>query len=306
MHVDIQQKPKTFIVVNPVAGTSQLEDVREKIQTALQAHDIPFEVYETKGDDNFKQIIRNAIQEGCKLVITAGGDGTLSGVIDGLVDTKIPLLILPTGTWNALAQALNIPLQIDGALDLLFQDHLIQTIDAMEFEKKYYVLSISTGVGSRTMKDVKREEKRRFGRLADLRSALAHVLEFRSHQFDIKIDGKPAKFRASELMVANSSILGLKVLRLDPGIRMDDGKLNVCSIYANTVTEYLRLALSMIRGDQQHNWNIWCVEALQEVEIHSREKLPVQGDGELIGRLPIKVKIHPQAVQIVTPPNTEV
>jgi len=305
MQINIQQKPKTFIVVNPVAGTSQPEDVREKIQTTLQTNAIPFEIYETRGDDNFKQIIRNAIQGGCKLVITAGGDGTLSGVIDGLVDTHVPLLILPTGTWNALAQALNIPAQIDAALELLFQEHLVQTIDAMEFDKKYYVLSISVGVGSRTMKDVKREEKRRFGRLADLRSALVHVLEFRSHQFDVKIDGKPVKFRASELMVANSSILGLKILRLDPGIRMDDGKLNVCSIYANTITEYLRLAVSMLRGAQQHNWNMLCVEALHEVEIRCREKLLVQGDGELIGHLPITVKIHPQAVQIVTPPNTE-
>ncbi|HXQ36600.1 MAG TPA: acylglycerol kinase family protein, partial [Anaerolineales bacterium] len=123
MQINIEQKPKTFIVVNPVAGVTQPEAVREKIETTLQARDIPFEIYETKGDDNFRQIIRNAIQQGFKLIIAAGGDGTLSGVIDGLVDTQIPLLILPTGTWNALAQALNIPLQIDAAIELLFQGH---------------------------------------------------------------------------------------------------------------------------------------------------------------------------------------
>ena len=305
MQIDIEQRPKTFIVVNPVAGVTQPEAIREKIETALQARDIPFEIYETKGDDNFRQIIRNAIQQGCKLVITAGGDGTLSGVVDGLVDTQIPLLLLPTGTWNALAQALDIPLQVDAALDLLFQEHCLKTIDAMYVDKSYYVLSVSAGVGSRTMEDVKREEKRRFGRLADLRSAIAHLLEFRSHTFELKIDGKPAKFRASELMVSNSSILGLKILRLDPSIRMDDGKLNVCRIYANTIGEYLRLAISMFRGDQKHNWSIFCMEALQEVEISCKDKLPVQGDGELIGKLPIKVKIHPKAVQIVTPIGAE-
>jgi diacylglycerol kinase (ATP) len=301
MQIDIGQSLKAFIVVNPVAGVTQPETVREKIETALNARDIPFEIYETKGDDNFRQLIRNAIQQGAKLVIAAGGDGTLSGVVDGLVDTQTPLLILPTGTWNALAQALDIPLQIDAALDLLFQEHRIRTIDAMQVGQSYYVLSVSAGVGARTMEDVKREEKRRFGRLADLRSAIVHVLEFRSHQFEVKIDGKDAKFRASELLVSNSSILGLKMLRLDPEIRMDDGKLNVCRIYANTIGEYLKLAVSMLRGDQQHSWNIFCMEALQEVEISSKEKLPVQGDGELIGKLPIKVKIHPKAIQIVTP-----
>ena len=305
MQINIEQKPKVFIVVNPVAGVTQPEVVREKIETALNARDLPFEIYETKGDDNFRQIIRNAIQQGAKLVIAAGGDGTLSGVVDGLVDTHTPLLILPTGTWNALAQALDIPLQIDSALDLLFQDHLIRTIDAIEVNQSYYVLSVSAGVGARTMRDVTREEKRRFGRLADLRSAIVHVLEFRSYMFDVKIDGKATKFRASELMVANSSILGLKMLKLDPNIRMDDGKLNVCRIYANNIREYLKLASSMLRGDQQHSWNIFCTEALQEVEISCKEKLPVQGDGDLIGKLPIKVRIHPKAVQIVTPVNAE-
>ena len=305
MQIDIQEKPKTFVVVNPVAGVSQPEQVREKIESALQAREIPFEIYETTGNDNFRQIIRNAIQQGFKLVIAAGGDGTLSGVVDGLVDTQIPLLILPTGTWNALAQALDIPLQIDAALELLFQEHRIRTIDAIEVNQSYYVLSVSAGVGARTMEGVKREEKRRFGRLADLRSAIVHALEFRSYNFEVKIDGKFTKFRASELMVANSSILGLKILRLDPDIRMDDGKLNVCRIYANSISEYLRLAASMLRGDQQHRWNLLCVEALQEVEIHCREKLPVQGDGELIGKLPVTVKIHPKAIQIVTPVDAE-
>jgi diacylglycerol kinase family enzyme len=175
----------------------------------------------------------------------------------------------------------------------------------MEVNQRYFVLSISAGVGSLTMKDVEREDKRRLGKLADLRKAVAEVLEFRSYPFDVKIDGTPAKFRAAELMVANTSILGLKALQLDPSIRMDDGKLNVCRIYANTVTEYLRLGVSMLRGDQKRNWNVLCMEASNEVEIRSRERLPVQGDGELIGHLPVTVKIRPAAVQIVTPVDAQ-
>jgi diacylglycerol kinase family enzyme len=61
----------------------------------------------------------------------------------------------------------------------------------------------------------------------------------------------------------------------------------------------------MLRGDQKHNWNILCMEAAREVEIRGSEKLPVQGDGDIIGRLPVTVKIVPKAVQIVVPPNAE-
>ena len=307
MHVDIQQKPKTFVVLNPVAGVSEPGTVREKIETALQAHDLPFEIYETTGQDNedIRQLVSNAVTQGFKLFISAGGDGTLSSVIDGLVGTELPLVIIPTGTWNALARALDIPLQIDPAIDLVFQEHTIQTIDAMDVGGRYFVLSVSAGVGALTMKDVERQDKRRLGKLADLRKAVKEVLEFRAYQFEVKIDGKLTKFRAAELMVANTSILGIKSLQLDPNIRMDDGKLNVCRIYANSVSDYLKLAVSMFRGDQKRNWNVLCVEAQEEVEVRARERLPVQGDGDLIGHLPITVKIRPKAIQVVTPVNSK-
>jgi diacylglycerol kinase family enzyme len=200
---------------------------------------------------------------------------------------------------------MNIPLQLDPALELVFQEHTIRTVDALEVNQSFFLLSVSAGVGSRTMEDVKRQEKRRFGKLVDLWKGIKQLMEFRSYLFDVKIDGNPARFRASELMVANSPSLGLKALQLDPSIHMDDGKLNVCRIYANTLGEYLRLAISMLRGDQKHNWNVFCVEATREVEIRSREKLPVQGDGDIIGRLPVTVKIVPKAVQIVVPPDSE-
>ena len=302
MQVDLQQKPKTYVVLNPVAGVSDPEVVRQSIQSALGANEIPFEIYETTPDQDLRQRVRDAVQQGFKLFISAGGDGTLSTVIDGLIRTEIPLVIIPTGTWNALARALDIPLQIGPAIDLLFQPHQIRTIDAMEVDQDYFVLSVSAGIGAMAMKDVEREDKRRLGKLADLRKAVSEVLEFQHFQFEVTIDGATTtKFLASELMVANASILGLKALKLDPNIRMDDGKMNVCRIYANTVTDYLKLGMSMLRGDQEHNWNVLCVEASQEVEIRSREPIPVQGDGEVIGQLPVTVKLHPKAIQIVTP-----
>lgn len=305
MEVDLEQKPKTYVVINPVAGNSQLETVRGKIQSALQERAIPCEIYETTGKEKLREVIRSKVKEGFKLFIAAGGDGTLSAVVDGLAGTQLPLVIIPTGTWNTVAQIMGIPLEIDQAVDLLFQEHTIRTIDALQVDQSFFLLSISAGVGSRTIEDVKRHEKRRFGKLVDLWKGLRQLLKFRSYPFEVRIDGRLSKFRASELMVANSASIALKAVQLDPGIRMDDGKLNVCRIYANSLSDYLKLAISMLRGDQKHNWNVLCVEALQEVEIRSRERLPVQGDGDVIGHLPVTVKIFPKAVNIVTAVQAE-
>jgi diacylglycerol kinase (ATP) len=305
MQVDIQKRPKTFVVMNPVAGTLEAAVVREKIQSILQAHDIPFEIYETDQESPVRQVVRDAVKHGFKLFLAAGGDGTISSVVSGLVNTNIPLVVVPTGTWNALARNLDIPLQIDPALELVFQQHRVRTIDAMRVEQEYYVLNVSAGVSSQTMKNVKREEKRRFGRLVDLWKGFTQMLGFQPCRFDIKIDGKPTVFHASELMVANIKILGVKSLQLDSDIHMDDGKLNVCRIYARDLRDYVSLFFSMLRGNRDRNWHVLCVEALHEVEINSNRKLPVQGDGDIIGRLPIKVKLCPKAVSIVTPTDSK-
>jgi diacylglycerol kinase (ATP) len=306
MSTNFEHPPRTYVVINPVSGTLQPDTVREAIQSTLQAHDVTFEIYETTGKENVRQLVRDAVQQGFELFLATGGDGTAAAVASGLVDTQIPLAVIPTGTWNALARNLDIPLPLDQALELVFQEHRIRAIDAMRIEDKFYILNISAGVGSRTMREVKREEKRRFGRLADLWAALINLMGFQTFQFDVTIDAKQTKFRALEVTVANSKIIGLKGIQLDPDIHMDDGKLNVCRLYADNLIDFFNLSISILLGKQRESWNVVCLEAMHEVKIHCREKnLPVQGDGDLIGRLPVVIKLHPKAIHIIVPTNPD-
>lgn len=305
MQVNFEQHPKAYIVINPVAGVTKAETVREVIQTALQAHNISFDLYETRGGENLKVLVREAVQQGYRLFVAAGGDGTLSAVADGLVDTGLPLVIVPTGTWNALARALSIPLVAEQAMDLLFGEHTVRAVDTIQVGERFYILNVSAGIGSIAMAASKREEKRRIGKLHDFWNALVQIMGFQTFRYDLTIDGRSTHFRASELMVANSGILGLKAVKIDPDIRMDDGRLNICRIFAVNLVDYLRLGLSILLGKQRENWNVMCLEASREVEIRSTAKLPVQADGETIGRLPITVRLHPQSLCIVTPRGAE-
>ena len=302
MQINFEHPPKTYVVINPVSGTLSPDVKRERIQSALQAHNVPFEIYETTGKEDVTQVVREAVQLGFELFLAVGGDGTVAAVASGLVDTQIPLAVIPTGTWNALARNLDIPLAIDQALELVFQGHRIQVIDAMQVEDKFYILNISTGIGSRTMRRVKREVKRRFGVLADLWAGFIELMGFETFWFDVTIDGKRTRFQALEVMVANSKIIGLKAIQLDPEIHMDDGILNVCRLYAGNLIDFFKLAMSILLGKQREDPKVLCLDALHGVEIHCREKnLPVQGDGDLIGRLPIVVKLRPKAIHIVVP-----
>ena len=307
MQINFETPPKTCVVINPISGTLSPDVKRERIQAALQAHNVTFEIYETTGKEDVTQVVREAVQRGFEFFLAVGGDGTVAAVASGLVDTQIPLAVIPTGTWNALARNLDIPLSIDAALELVFHEHRIRVIDVMQVEDNFFILNISTGIGSRTMRRVKREVKRRFGILADLWAGFIELIGFETFWFDVTIDGKQMRFRALEVMVANSKIIGLKAIQLDPEIHMDDGILNVCRLYAGNLIDFFNLAMSILLGKQREDPKVLCLDALHEVEIHCREKnLPVQGDGDLIGRLPILVKLRPNAIHIVVPTISDI
>jgi hypothetical protein len=63
MQVNLEQKPKTYVVINPVAGVSQLEVVRDRIRAALQDRAIPFTIYETTGKEDLRQMVSEAVQQ---------------------------------------------------------------------------------------------------------------------------------------------------------------------------------------------------------------------------------------------------
>ncbi|MGE5376648.1 MAG: diacylglycerol/lipid kinase family protein, partial [Bacteroidota bacterium] len=115
--MEIKNIRKTYVVHNPVSGQAQAETVRERIQKVMEDHQIPFEIYETTGREKLHEVVKAAIDMGFEQFIAVGGDGTISGVASGLVNTRFPLVIFPAGTVNALARELEIPIGTQDDMD---------------------------------------------------------------------------------------------------------------------------------------------------------------------------------------------
>ena len=87
-----------YVVFNPAAGSAtDAQGVRDALAKHFAAPQWTCEVYETTGkkDEDIAALCRAAVKKGVTLVVSAGGDGTLVGVANGLVHTKVPLGIYP-------------------------------------------------------------------------------------------------------------------------------------------------------------------------------------------------------------------
>ena len=99
-------------------------------------HDLELIVKPVKEPEDYRIAVRE-YHSNLDLVIVGGGDGTFNAVVDSLVETNLPLGILPLGTANDLARTLNIPNTIKEACDVIAQGKL-KSIDLGWVNGKYF------------------------------------------------------------------------------------------------------------------------------------------------------------------------
>ena len=253
-----------------------------------------------EGED-ILEIVLQAVAQGFDTVAAAGGDGTVSAVANGLIGTDARLGIIPLGTANVLARELGIPLALADACALLHGPNATTHIDAMKVKGKHYFTQIGIGVDAVMIRDTTVEHKRWLGNGAYVWTAATRFIGFQPHRFSIAADDRRARPRALQVVLANSGSLGTSGLRRGPDVEVDDGKIEVCILRAQTLLNFLSVGWSVVRGRHKEDRNIQFLPAERAVAVHTDRPLPVQGDGEVIGETPLEVQVVPHALPVVVP-----
>lgn len=297
------QLPDVFIVQNPVAGTSDPAQVRTEIEGHLAGR--KYQIYETAKQDNIREVVKDAVRQGYRMVWAAGGDGTVAAAANGLVKGDIPLGIVPLGSGNVMAKELGIPLDVSAACDLLVGAHRTRMLDVLRVGENYYILAVSAGISAFMIAETARQQKRRLGQLAYLLNGVRIILSKSLWPFRISIDGEPVVVRASEVIAANVGTIGYKPISWGTQVSPDDGKVDLCRVRADSVLRLLSVLNGVLFSQQDRLEELTCNTASRFIEIESRRRLPVQGDGENIGFTPVRIEIIPNSLPVIVPLSEE-
>ena len=140
--------------------------------------------------------------------------------------------------------------------------------------------------------------KRRAGKAAYLASGLDYLARMPQTPFSIDFNGDR---RESTFTVISNAAHYAVWFTLAPGARMDDDKLDVCVFNTNSRLAYLSYAmLSMAGGSHTKSPGVVYQET-REVKANSNDAALVQLDGEVVGHLPMKFEIVPQALRVIAP-----
>ncbi len=292
---------RAFVIVNPASGHYQPDATVAAIERAAVTGALELEFREISIGESVSDIIRAAAARGFDMFVAVGGDGTVSGVVEGLDGSPVPIAIVPVGTGNLLARGLGIPLDPVAAAGLIAGEHATRTIDAMRVGTRVFVLNVGVGISSATVRDTSNADKRRFGRAAYVGTGLRELLGFRPCRFTVTVDGRATPVRATEITVANCDFIGDIPWPWAPEILPDDGKLDVCLVLVPTAGESIRSGLRTMRHRRKPLPNVRWLRARRSIRIETNRTLPVQGDGDLIGETPVEVIALPQAVRVIVP-----
>lgn len=285
-------------VVNPAAGGGRAAAALVPVAWRLRAAGSPVTVAYSRSLDDACQLAREAAGRG-EVVVAVGGDGMVGAVAGAVVDAGGVLGIVPAGRGNDFARQVGLPHDPDALARVLLEGEP-RLVDVAEADGRVVVGSVYAGVDSAASRIVNR------ARLVPRRivypyAAVRALATFRPATYRISVDGEELTERAYTVVAANSGYYGAG-MHIAPDARVDDGLLDVVVIRA---VSRLRLAAALRElypGTHTRRPEVLVLRG-REVRVAAERPIPVYGDGDPIGVLPVTVRVRPGALRLLSPPD---
>ena len=235
--------------------------------------------------------------DGVDAIVCAGGDGTLLGGIGTAIEAKLPVGIIPLGTFNELARTFGIPLDVRAAVETIVQGHT-RTIDVGRVNGVHFINEASIGISSRAARLQTPELKRRFGFLGVLWSSLRAMRYSRPFRATVRHQGGVEALRTLQLTVANSYRFGGVLSVEDAAI--DDGWLDLYSVDITGPREAFSVARAILAGKRQNAPGLRTLRA-RVFDVTTHHPHHIAADGEPAGVTPARFEVLPKALRLIVP-----
>ncbi len=234
------------------------------------------------------------------VVVVGGGDGTLLTALNGLIETQLPLAILPLGTFNELARTLGVPSD-PAAVAALVDEGVALRLDVGRVNGIPYFNEASVGLSTRVAELQTREVKQRLGMLAIPVTTLRALRSSRPMHLEIEDEhGSVKRVRALQLTVSNSYRFGGVVE--NPEGSLADGELWLYSIDVRNWVHALAVVAAVAVRRFQRAPHVQALKGARFVvrSVHGRPHR-VDADSEEVTHLPAEFVAVPSAVTVLVP-----
>ncbi len=275
-----------LFAINPASGGKGKNEWEVAIHNFFAQNEHQAELFHLDGETDDVELLKKIQEIKPDCVVAVGGDGTIKCVAEQLVDTGIPLGVLPAGSANGMARELNIPQDIDGSLNLLVNGES-RPIDCIDVNGELCIHLSDVGLNAQLIRYYQRNNLR--GKLGYLKSVVKVLSQRRLLKVEINLDDQCVQRAAFMIVLANARMYGTGAV-INPDGDPSDGKFEIVVFRRLTFWEIIKL---FWRYQPFNTRNIEIFPATS-INIETHKKTHFQVDGEYQGKVKeINAKIRP-------------
>lgn len=249
-------------------------------------------------------LVRAAMDDAFERIVVAGGDGTLSEVVNGIAPDfgRVEVALLPFGTGNDFARSLGIPLDEAGIRNYLAFDQTPVQVDlvAINDGAACFANAANGGLGGSVAKVIESESKERWGPVAYWMSALSTAMDSQTYHARIDLDGELIEQEIVAIAVANGRYVG-GGFPVAPDAFINDGMLDITIVPPLPIVELATSGLNFALSRTEMATNVRRYRA-KRVRIHAEPQLPFSIDGETASTFDASFQVLPKVLRILPGP----
>jgi len=297
----MQKRVTVWFIVNPISGTTDKSRIVNLIPDYLDAKRFNVNVLYTEYRGHAAQYARQAVKEGIDVCVAVGGDGTVNEVARCLIHTQTALGIIPCGSGNGLARHLFIPMNPEGALQVL-STCAIEALDYGMINNTPFFCTCGIGFDAFVSSMFAKSERR--GLLTYIENTLREGLRYKPDTYEIEIDGETQRYNAFLIACANASQYGNNVY-IAPQASMSDGLMDVTIMEPFTVLEAPQIAIQLFNKTIDKNSRIRSFKC-RSMRIHRNQPGVIHFDGDPKEEgTDIQVSLEPKGIRMVVNTNEQ-
>ena len=214
---------RIIYIINPISGAKTRSNLQEFIQKRTKEKAIPFHIFPSVASGDYSFLHSLILEEKITDVVIAGGDGTVSKVVNSLINERVNFGIIPCGSGNGLALAAKIPKQPEKALEVIFTGEAY-AIDGFYVNDQFACMLCGVGFDAKVAHQFADQPKRGLKTYASLVSK--NFFTSTPYEFEVECNGMNFSTEAFFVSIANSNQFGNN-FTIAPRALLSDGLLDI-------------------------------------------------------------------------------
>ena len=291
---------RLLMIQNPAAGRRGARRLRAVLEVLEQRFGVETAIQTTTGRGDAEAMARTVAPDAFDAVVAVGGDGTVNEVVNGLGASGVspaPLGIVPLGTANVLAHELGLPSDPEGVAAVLAVGQA-QPVHLGVANGRCFAMMAGVGFDACVVERVAPRLKRLIGKGAYAVETLAQIVDYRGTRYRVTVDGVTEEV-ASVIVAKGRFYAGRFVCA--PEARLADPRLHVCLFPKVGRWNAIRYICGVV-ADRLPRLPDYRVVPARRIVIEAPVGAAVQGDGDIIARLPVEITAAPWVLPVLAGP----